>query len=128
MAYERTWLVRLHQPIIIGTCIDGVDRHEVIDRLTLRYVGDGVEPPQAEEILDIWRSIDWRRSEPMLMEEFECCDLKGAVKAAQREARERAEVYCAEAARLEALGHPFSHSAEMERMRLVYDRDAEVAE
>ncbi|CAN5533496.1 hypothetical protein BH09PSE4_BH09PSE4_14610 [soil metagenome] len=94
MFLAKKWVVRLQQPMIVGTSFHGIDRQEVIDTLTLQYLPGGSEAEPAERVVEIWKAIDWDRSDEMLMEEFEACDLQGAVHRAHADARSRAETYC----------------------------------
>jgi hypothetical protein len=118
--------------MIVGTAIGGIDRLEVIDTITLRYLPGGTMAEDPENVLQMWKAIDWARSEPMLMEEFEACDLTGAVREAQAAARRRAEAYCAYIAECQARGIDGSHTAlkaevAASHLRLVRDDGGEVA-
>ncbi|CAN5881311.1 hypothetical protein BH11PSE6_BH11PSE6_03780 [soil metagenome] len=126
-AGTRRWLVRLINPIIFGTKYHGIGRQEVVSTLILQSVPRGAMCPTPETVIDYWKSIDWDRSEPIEMQDFECCDLEGAMVEASRQAHERAEAYCKVAAEYANAGYEYSHDASMAELRLVTSDGEDVA-
>lgn len=116
---KERWIVKLCQPFIFGRTFDGVGRQEVVDTLIIEYGEAGSFCDSAEEILSLWKLIDWDRSEKMLMEEFEACDLSGAMRRAHEEANQRAEKYVEYYRYCEAVGYPPEHLDQLREMRAV---------
>lgn len=125
VAPPKRWIVQLFEPMIVGTRFHGIERQEVIDTLILQSLPPGSTGEPAEDVIGIWKSIDWHRSDPMLMEEFECCDLSGAIQQAHRDAMRRAEAFC------DATRDTASYADALDRkvspVRLAYDAEGDAA-